>query len=585
MASQLQPIAAIDPTEAIGPIATLRTALAGYWHGLALLTALSLISAAVETAAVALFVPLVSTVAAGGDHVYRGTLGLLRQSFELPVGLLLVLSAVSILVRAMMQTAAALVDSVLANRYEADRRRSLLASFLAAEWETQAREPPGRLLQIFGDNIAHGARTLHALSLGIASVCHFGVMLAAALWIDAACAAGILAVACGLFLAVRPLSCRARRYAGDKAALGTELAGHVQQAVSLTRDIRGYGVAAQVQRRAAALVDRACRTRIKSQWLAAMVPAVYQNATGLIIVAALGVAWWRQAELGSLGSAALLLARALSYGQLFQTVYHHISESVAYLAQLHSVERCYEQRRVRPGTKRLRRIETLSLNNVAFAYDGQRPVLDGVSLSINRGEAVAVVGPSGCGKTTLLEVIARLLEPSCGTVSVNGSPAAEYRDDNWHSRVAYVPQQPLLFAGSVRDNIRFLRPDITRRDVERAARLVGIHDDVAGMCDGYDTPVGPGRNNLSGGQRQRITLARALAGKPDLLLLDEPTSALDGTGEAVVCETLERLKGQITIIVVAHRPSTIAACDRQIVLTSGPVTTSAAVEQGVCPGA
>jgi ATP-binding cassette, subfamily B, bacterial len=206
---------------------------------------------------------------------------------------------------------------------------------------------------------------------------------------------------------------------------------------------------------------------------------------------------------------------------------------------------------------------------VSFAYVPGTPVLRSLSFQVEPGEAVGIVGPSGSGKSTLVQLLLRLRHPSDGRLLVDGIPADEISIDSWYRRVAFVPQEPRLFRGTVSENIRFFRQDLAPDAIERAAKLAYLHDDVMDWVDGYETDVGERGGSVSGGQRQRIVLARALAEEPDVLILDEPTSALDMKSESLVQDTLEGLKGRSTMFIIAHRLSTLNACDRIMVLSNG----------------
>ena len=167
-----------------------------------------------------------------------------------------------------------------------------------------------------------------------------------------------------------------------------------------------------------------------------------------------------------------------------------------------------------------------------------------------------------------MQILLGLRPPGAGRYLVNGVDAAEYRLEDWHRQISYVPQEPRLQHASVADNIRFFR-DIADEEVERAARLARIHDDVVGWPNGYDTIVGPRADAVSGGQQQRICLARALAARPSVLVLDEPTSALDPQSEALISESLHELKSEMTLFTVAHRISTLEMCERVMVIVGG----------------
>ena len=197
-------------------------------------------------------------------------------------------------------------------------------------------------------------------------------------------------------------------------------------------------------------------------------------------------------------------------------------------------------------------------------WPGQ-PVLSDISFEVDRGEAVGVVGPSGAGKLTLVQILLQLRTPETGRYLVNGVPAEQFARDDWHRRVAYVPQEPRLIHASVADNIRYFR-SLDDEAVERTGRLARIHDDVLRWSNGYDTIVGPRADAVSGGQQQRICLARALAAQPEVIVLDEPTSSLDPRSEVLIQESLIALKSEVTLFIVAHRMSTLEVCDRVMVI-------------------
>lgn len=220
----------------------------------------------------------------------------------------------------------------------------------------------------------------------------------------------------------------------------------------------------------------------------------------------------------------------------------------------------------RPGPDLTGAIE---LRRVGFSYDGGERVLHDIDLRIEAGRRVALVGASGSGKTTLGRVLLGMLDPTEGEVCFDGVPLSEF-DRGWlRERVGAVPQQPFLLAGTIADNIAFGRGDLGPDELMRAARLAAIDEDVARMPMTYGTDVGEGGGRLSGGQRQRLALARALAGRPRILLLDEPTSSLDAAAEETVRRNLAELG--CTQLVIAHRLSTIRDADLIVVLDAGRI--------------
>lgn len=211
----------------------------------------------------------------------------------------------------------------------------------------------------------------------------------------------------------------------------------------------------------------------------------------------------------------------------------------------------------------------IELEAVTFAYDGARPVLRDVGLRISPGEVLALIGPSGAGKTTLLGLLPRLWDATTGSIRIDGRDVRDVTVASLRERIGLVPQEPVLFGGSVLDNIRYGRLEATEPEIAGAARLANAHEFITALPDGYDTLVGDRGSRLSGGQRQRIAIARAILKDPPILLLDEATSSLDNESERLVQEALERLKVGRTTIIVAHRLSTIRAAHRIAVLDDG----------------
>ena len=211
----------------------------------------------------------------------------------------------------------------------------------------------------------------------------------------------------------------------------------------------------------------------------------------------------------------------------------------------------------------------IDIDGVSFAYDGVHDVLRDVHLEIRPGEVLALVGPSGSGKTTLVGLLPRLWDVRRGAIRVDGVDVRHATVASLRSRIGLVPQEAVLFGGSVRDNIRYGRLDASEDEIRAAARSANADDFITALPDGYDTLVGDRGSRLSGGQRQRIAIARAILKDPPILLLDEATSSLDNESERLVQDALDHLKVGRTTVIVAHRLSTIRAATRIAVLDDG----------------
>jgi subfamily B ATP-binding cassette protein MsbA len=218
----------------------------------------------------------------------------------------------------------------------------------------------------------------------------------------------------------------------------------------------------------------------------------------------------------------------------------------------------------------------ISLESVSFQYNSQRDLaLRDISIVIPQGKTTALVGPSGAGKSTLVNLICRFYEVTEGEILADGRPLRELDLASWRSRIAIVSQQSYIFNATIMENIAYGRLDATEEEVVAAAKQAHAHEFIQPLTRGYDTCVGEQGIRLSGGQRQRIALARAIARNPDILILDEATSSLDIISENLIQEALNALKQDRTVIIIAHRFSTIEQADEIIVLKDGCV-----VEQG-----
>ena len=230
--------------------------------------------------------------------------------------------------------------------------------------------------------------------------------------------------------------------------------------------------------------------------------------------------------------------------------------------------------------------EAVALEGVTFRYPTRPEIaaLDDVTLRVAPGETVALVGPSGAGKSTVIQLLQRFYDPDEGRVTLGGTDLRDLSREAFRARMALVPQDPVIFAASARDNIAFGQPGATDAQIEAAARAAAAHDFLSALPQGYDTYVGERGVMLSGGQKQRIAIARAILRDAPVLLLDEATSALDAESERAVQQAVDRLARGRTTIIVAHRLATVKRADRIVVMEAGRIAAQGTHEELVAEG-
>ncbi len=415
-----------------------------------------------------------------------------------------------------------------------------------------------------------------ALPIALAAL-HLGVMFVVVLTLDPTLALLALAVAPFLFLCLRYHATTLSERAEQVKLLESGLVERAYETLRSIAAIKSFAREGHELGRFSRTSRDTARARVRLTWQESLFSLAVTTVTLVGTAVILVVGGLRVVE------------ETLSVGQLLVVIAYlaRVYDPVAEIA--HTVGNLQQAvvgaRRVRdilalepevadaPGAVDARGLAGhVRFEGVDFSYDGVRTVLDGVSLDARPGELVAVVGPTGAGKTTLVHLIPRLFEPTAGHVLIDGRDAGAYRLRTLREQIALVPQDPLLFAGTIADNIRYGRLAASDAEVEQAARDAQIHAAIARLPSGYSTPVAEAGATLSGGERQRLGIARALLKRAPILILDEPTSAVDTLAEAAVFDTLRRLRAGRTLFVIAHRLSTIRDATRILVLQDGRIT-------------
>lgn len=444
----------------------------------------------------------------------------------------------------------------------------------AASWPFLLRQKLGGVHATLVRDVQCTGNLLTSLGQSIQSFTGFFIYLAVALNISPLMTLYTIAGGGVLLFIVRPLLASSRRAGERMAATEKQISQFITEHIIGMKSVKAAGAEARSLIGAGALLRTLRGLQIRMAFTRSLISSVFQPFVIIFIVIVFAVTYKLPGfNLISFAATLYLIQKIFTYLESGQTTLHTITEMAPYTENLSAfkAELAAHAERVVSKGKAFEFGHTIRFEDVSFAYPKGGQVLHSVSFDIKKGSTVGLIGPSGAGKTSVADLLLRLFEPVEGRIVVDGEPATHTPLSEWRSRFGYVSQEAFLLNGTIEENIRFYRPDLTREDIIRAAKQANIHDFVTSLPQGFDTVTGDRGVMLSGGQRQRVVLARALAGTPDILVLDEATSALDSESERLIQESIRNLHGHTTVFVIAHRLSTVENADTILVLERGRI--------------
>lgn len=449
-------------------------------------------------------------------------------------------------------------------------RMRMSSSFIDASFAYQQSQKGGSLQELLTRLANEAAELFRSVSMFIVSLANLLAMITLAILVDPAGALVIFVMVGVLGTLLRPLRALLWRRSQSHIEVSMSFATALNEISQLGMEIQVFNVQDEVRGGLSDLIRDAESHHRRRSLVGGLIPHIYTGlAYGAMIGALAVVTLSDTVDLESLGAVMLVMLRSLTYGQAVQGALGGISSFGPSVTRLQEELLASTSESRESGGLPLPAITKVSVEGVSFSYLSDQDVLRDISFTLRKGETVGMIGPSGGGKSTLVHLMLGLRQPDRGRVTLDGQDLQQFSKDDFARRVTFVPQEPHLISGTVEDNIRFFRTTVDSAAVHEAARLAHLHDEIMAFPDKYDHRIGEGGGRLSGGQAQRLCIARALVESPDLLILDEPTSALDMRSEDLIRTTLLGLKGRVTIIIIAHRLSTLEICDRIMVLQSG----------------
>ncbi|MCT7665406.1 ABC transporter ATP-binding protein [Shinella kummerowiae] len=386
----------------------------------------------------------------------------------------------------------------------------------------------------------------------------------------------VFVIAPPLIIGLRYVSRRLRSATRESVELNSHVLGAMQETIQGIAIVKAFTMEGQLKTKVEDIIGRAESRSNRIARLTERTAPMTETFAGFAISGVLAYAAYRSIYGGVLPGAffSFVTALLMAYDPAKRLARLQVSmeRAVVNARMIYEILDLQPRQADRPDAKPLAISDaTITFQNVRFGYSETETILKSVSFAAEGGKTTALVGPSGAGKSTVINLIPRFYDPVEGEILIDGQDIAHVTKQSLRNAIAYVSQQPYLFEGTIRDNIRYGRPDATDADIEEAARHAYAHDFILAQPLGYDTPVGENGVTLSGGQRQRLSIARALVRNAPILLLDEATSALDTESEQAVQKALDEAMSGRTVVVIAHRLSTVVRADKIIVMQDGQV--------------
>jgi ATP-binding cassette subfamily C protein len=541
-----------------------------------------LLAGAAEGVGLSVLLPLVSIAIGSQPEAQAGTFasgsGLEKAVTEIlaavgltpTLGVLLTVITLAIVLKSVLLLLARKRIGYTVAQVATDLRLSLLRALLVTKWEYFIRQPVGALTNSMATETA---RTSKAYMAGVTmTAILIQAMVYAGVAFLVSWKATLIALAAGLFLlcVFSHLIKKARRAGLRQTELMSSLLAHLTDTLQSIKPLKAM---AREERADSILAKKTTRLNkaLKKEVLTKESLKALQEPL-LVVFAAIGLyaalIYWHM-PLAEVMVMVFLLARVVKMLTKAQQDYQNmVTVESAYWSLQDTIREAESASEPELGTQVPSLNEAIRFDQVSFNY-GEDWVLRNASLVFPAGLFTAIVGPSGVGKTTIVDLVMALLRPQHGELFIDDLPLADVDLKSWRKMIGYVPQETLLLHDTVLINVTLGDPKLGEREAEYALRAAGAWEFVSEMPQGIYSTVGERGSMVSGGQRQRIAIARALVHKPKLLILDEPTSALDTESELAICETLQQLTGEYTILAISHRPTLMSAAARAYQLKDG----------------
>lgn len=472
------------------------------------------------------------------------------------------------------------IAAKISHNYEKQTRIRLFKATIEASWPYLARQKIGYLDHILTVDIAQSASLLQGISAFILAAVNLFVYILVLINVSPVVALSIFVGGILILIAFKSFFNKNFDISAEIMGIYKQLAHFVNENIIGMKVIKSMFVEGPVIAAGKEYFNKMEQLSLRLAFVRNLTNAAVQPA-GVIFILILFSFFYKAGNFNFGVFAVIIYAiqRIFSQIQAVQSQIHGISSQFPALVNTQSYEReSLKHQETDDGVGNFRFDDRLEFKNVDFAYDDSRKAVSGLNFFLKKGQIVGLIGSSGSGKTTVVDLLLGLLRPQKGAILLDGENALNIKIKDWRENIGYVPQDAFLINDTIENNIKFYESSITDEEMAAVAKMANIYEFIIARPQKFQSMVGERGVALSGGQRQRIALARVLVRKPKILVLDEATSALDNESEFLIQKTLESLRGKITIVIIAHRLSTVMIADNLIILEKGKIIESGSPE-------
>jgi ATP-binding cassette subfamily B protein len=551
-----------------------------YRSGLIALFIFGVVSAILDGVGINSIIPMLSLIFNGATDVPQDTISVAIKDLFTLLGIpfsfkfLIVFMGILFLLRAVTLAMFSYIRAKIGANFVYGESHEILKRLSGASWYFLSKQKTGYLQNTLYWDIRQSASLLDVIAQFIQSATGFVIYFVIAFSISpllmiVTSFAGII-----LLISLKPLVKKTADIGNEKSQVEKLYSGYLIEHIIGLKTIKASGVGTYATEAGRKILEKLKIAYTKSGMLSVLGTTIIQPFSLIFILILFAFAYKTPSfNIASFAAMLYLIQKIFVYLQSTQGTIQSVADMMPFASNILKFKKLLKDQGIREnqGTDEFSFTNELKFNKVSFSYDDRTSIIKDVSFSIKKGEFIGIIGPSGSGKTSIVDLILRLQEPKTGTIFLDNKPINQIQLKMWQKHVGFVSQDIFVISETIMNNIRFYDNSISDNDIYEAAKKAHIYEDIMRMENGFNTLVGDRGTTLSTGQRQRVALARAFARKLSILILDEATSALDSESESKIKIAISEARKEITLIVVAHRMSTIMQADKIIVIKSGEI--------------